>query len=250
MRKLLSISSLLLFWLPRATTAQVHIQVEPLGPLKLSYGVRVGGQLTGMTAAAPDFRALETRNNYWGGQAGLVFEAALGWLSLQPAIVFTQKGYREKQTGTIELQGVTYKNNSLTYLRLNYLVVPVNMVATVHGVQLLAGPYLGVGLSGHYHDEFDKPMRTSEYYQTYAATSFKRDSEVTFGKVDPYAVNAFRRLDAGYQVGIGYKLGSWQAQATYSHGVKNVYPSPYIGYNPQSKNRGFMLDATYFFANN
>ncbi|MET4107377.1 outer membrane beta-barrel protein [Hymenobacter sp. UYP22] len=249
MRQFLPLTALALFGLCYSATAQVQVKLEPLGPLKLSYGIRGGAQVTRTTSTAPGYQNVQPMYNFWGGQGGLVLDAALGWLSLQPAVVFVQKGFRVKEEGTVQLQGTTYTDNSLVRLRLNYLEVPVNLVATVHGVQLFAGPYLGVGLNGRYHYEFDKPVRTSEYYQTYAQAQFEQDEKVGFGKENKDAYNTyFRRLDAGYTVGLGYKTGPLQVQLSHSHGLRNSYQSPYIGFDPDTKTRGFQLNLTYFFS--
>lgn len=248
MRQPLLSTLLLAAGLAAPATAQVRVQLDPLGPLRLRLGVRAGAQVTRLTTTAPDYVPAELKYNYWGGQAGLVLEAALGWLSLQQGVVFSQKGYREKRSWTQELQGTSYPSKSLVRLRLNYLELPLNLVATVHGVQLFAGPYLGVGLGGEYKYTYTKPMRTSEYYQTYALTSYANEAKIGFGQKSPTPYyRPFRRLDAGYQAGVGYRRNGWQAQAAYSHGVKNSYESPYIGYNPPAENRGFQLTLTRFF---
>jgi hypothetical protein len=256
MRKFLPLGSLVVLGLYQPAAAQVHLQVEPLSPLKVSYGVRVGGQVTGMSAKPPGFSGppsfyadFNPKNNFWNGQAGFALDASFGWLSVQPAVVFSQKGYRINRSWQRELSGTVYNVKSFTRLRLNYLEVPVNLVATVRGVQLFAGPYLGIALSGEYQERYAGPVRASESQPVYVFDTWSHNQKLRIGRSSsPYYNDAFRRLDAGYNVGLGYILGPWQAQATYSHGVKNVYPSPYIGYNPQSKNRGFVLDASYFFA--
>ncbi|WP_324673306.1 outer membrane beta-barrel protein [Hymenobacter sp. GOD-10R] len=257
MRKFILLSFLFLTGLAPVAKAQVdiHIKVDPLSSLKLRYGVRAGAQVTSMTTKPSDFSGppsfyadFNPKNNFWNGQAGFVLDASFGWLSVQPAVVFSQKGYRINESWQRQLSGTVYDVKSFTRLRLNYLEVPVNLVVTVRGLQLFAGPYLGVALSGEYQDHYAGPVRASESRPIYAFDDWSYKQKLRIGKSSsPYYNDAFRRLDAGYNVGIGYKLGPWQAQLSHMHGVKNTYPSPSIGYNPQVKNRGYQLNATYFF---
>ncbi|WP_324673304.1 outer membrane beta-barrel protein [Hymenobacter sp. GOD-10R] len=249
MRKTILLSSLFLTWLAPSAKAQVnskfHFKVEPLSPLKLRYGVRVGAQVTSMTTGAPTRFGLESKNNFWNGQGGLVVDAAFGWLSVQPAVIFSQKGYRVKKH---EYQMYLVDGNRFTRLRLNYLEVPVNLIVTVKGVQLFAGPYLGVALSGEYWDKFSGMVRVSESNSTFVQSDYSRKEKAQIGKSrNPNYNSAFSRFDTGYNVGIGYKLGPWQAQLSHMHGVVNTYPNSYTAAGLQAKNRGFQLNATYFF---
>ncbi|WP_170172568.1 outer membrane beta-barrel protein [Hymenobacter rigui] len=223
--------------------AQVQVKFDPLHAPTFRYGVRVGGQVMGMTPLQTNSSHEVPQTGLWGGNAGLAAEAVFGWLTVQPAVLFTQKGFYMHNSWTETYYGKPLALNSLTRLRLNSLEVPVNLIATVHGFQLLAGPYVSLALSGRYHDEWTMPLpigsETSHDFTTYQII---RDEKVYFSKKDRnYDDIVVRRLDAGFNVGVGYRYNGWQVQPTYTRGIR------YTGYGYQSKNWSAQLNLTHFF---
>ena len=241
MLRILLPATCLLSGLAYSAQAQVQVKFEELQPARLSYGVRVGGQLLGMAPLASDRLHPVPQTGLWSGNAGLAAEVSWGWLAVQPAVLFTQKGFRAQDSWTETHNGTSLALNSLTRLRLNYLEIPVNLVATVHGFQLLAGPYVSVGLTGRYHDEATLPLG-SEYSRDYTTYQFTRDEKVYFSnKSRNYDDIVVRRLDAGFTVGVGYRYKGWQVQPTYTRGIR------YTGYAYQAKNQSAQLNLTRFF---
>jgi hypothetical protein len=188
-------------------------------------------------------------------QAGLVLEARFGKLSLQPAVLFSQKG--EKFTTSTTTPGMVWTTTTTTTStnRYNWLELPVNLVYTSHGDhgwQLLAGPYVAVALGG-------KQRGTTTTYNPigiaggYRTTDF--DKQVLYG-----SQYNNRRLDAGLNFGLGYRQGPWQVQATYSLGLLNLhhpsdayafieYPQYFHDFEADAAyNRVAQLTGTYFFS--
>ncbi|WP_426490013.1 outer membrane beta-barrel protein [Hymenobacter sp. 102] len=241
MLKVLLSAGLLLTGLAYSARAQVQVKFESLQPARFSYGLRAGGHVMGLHPLAYDRLHEAPQTGLWGGNAGLAAEVSWGWLAVQPSMVFTQKGFRTQDSWTETHNGKTLSLNSLTRLRLNYLEVPINLVATVHGFQLLAGPYVSVGLNGRFHDEATLPMG-SEYGRDYTTYQTFRDEKVYFSeKGRNYDDIVVRRVDAGFNLGLGYRYKGWQLQPTYSRGIR------YTGFGYQTKNWNAQLNLTRFF---
>ncbi|QDA60908.1 outer membrane beta-barrel protein [Hymenobacter jejuensis] len=92
------------------------------------------------------------RSSVLGAQAGVVFQAQFGKLALQPALVFSQRGYHEDNTYIVDnIDEPVYHARSVTTTRLNYLELPIHFVHTFSGpmgLQLFAGPYVAACVGG------------------------------------------------------------------------------------------------------
>jgi hypothetical protein len=216
-------------------TATAHAQAT------FSFGPRLG-----LNVSTARFTYIET-SSHAGFEAGLTGNLQLGHFAVQPSLLFSQKGY-QAHGGLISYDSpVTYEET----VRLNYLTLPLNLAYTLgkagQGLQVFAGPYLGVLVGGNYQR------------QVYAAGSYLGGppSETEYrGKVKAASVfsdidNRYsQRLDAGLQAGIGYRLKGWQVQAGYSMGLRNL-ASSYQGYNgtlyreAENYNRAFQVSLSY-----
>ncbi|AHJ95760.1 outer membrane beta-barrel protein [Hymenobacter swuensis] len=233
-------AALLLSGLAFSAQAQVQVNFEPLQPAKLSYGLRVGGQVMGLTSLSSNIQHDVPQVGLWGGNAGLAAEISWGWLAVQPAVVFIQKGFRMQDSWMETHNGKTLALRSLTQVRLNYVEVPINLVATIHRFQLLAGPYVSVGLNGRFHEEATLPIG-SEYSPDYNTYQYGYSKKVSFSsKSRNYSDITIRRLDAGFNIGVGYRYKGWQVQPLYSRGIR------YTGYGYQTKNWSAQLNLTRF----
>jgi hypothetical protein len=129
-----------------------------------------------------------------------------GVFSIQPEIVFIQKGFAVKEDFSFSLFGVTesFKIDAKTVI--NYLEIPVLMNATFGEktkVHVSAGPSLGIGLGGKYRYEYsssstDGNVTSSEYEKSDGKVKFGDGGSETSG--DLYVKN---RLDFGIQLGGG-----------------------------------------------
>lgn len=192
------------------------------------------------------------KNAIYAWQAGLVLEATLGKLAVQPALVFSQKG--EEFATDVYFNGVDggFSARSHSTNRYNWLELPVNFVYTLHGdhgLQLFAGPYVAMGVGGR--------QTGTSYFSS--PNAFHRpydfDNQI---KYSPDTNN--RRFDAGVNFGLGYRQGPVQVQAGLGLGFVNLHraipatdpvfsPSTlYNFYNDAAYNRVAQLTGTYFFA--
>lgn len=218
-----------------AATAQAQIT--------FSVGPRVG--LNVATAHLPvNYSGPYT--SHAGFEAGFTSNAQFGHFAVQPSFLFSQKGYATSGSLISIDSPVTYDEQ----VRLNYLTVPLNLVFSLgkngEGLQAFAGPYVSMLLGGNYKRQIHVG---GGYLGTPAA-----DYELS-GKVKPASVvsdsdNEYsRRFDTGLQAGLGYRLGGFQLQASYSLGLRNLatqYRANGYTYNePGYYNRAWQVSLSY-----
>jgi hypothetical protein len=216
-------------------TATAHAQAT------FSFGPRVG---LNVSTAHFTYTPSSTRAGF---EAGLTGSLQFGHFALQPSVLFSQKGYHTHG-------GLASVDFDMTYdetVRRNYLTLPLNLAYTLgqagQGLQVFAGPYLGLLVGGDYQRQVHKaggyPGGTAsetEYSGKVKAASLFSDFENRYSQ----------RLDAGLQAGIGYRLKGWQVQADYSLGLRNL-ASSYQGYNgtlyreDTNYNRAFQVSLSY-----
>jgi len=167
---------------------------------------------------------------YKGGfEAGVLGAIDFGHWGLQPALLFSQKGFEKT-----EVLGV---DNT----RLRYLTLPVNMVyhhkASGQGLQVVAGPYIGLLLEGTNHYRFTSidPADPTPFPEF--------DYPIQVGDSAPY----FKRFDAGLQAGIGYRFGGLLVQAAYSLGLRNTNLDTHYAYSASGYNRALQVSLAYLF---
>jgi hypothetical protein len=162
-----------------------------------------------------------------GLEAGLTGSIQVGHFAVQPSVLFSQKGYASHGSlPSFELP-VTFDET----VRLNYLLLPLNLAYTLgqagQGLQVFAGPYVGLLLGGSYTQQ----VHEAGGYLGGPASEREYSGHVKAANVVTDADNRYlQRVDAGLQAGIGYRLKSWQVQASYSLGLRNLAVS-YQGYN-------------------
>ena len=239
---------------------------------RFSVGPQVG--------AAGSFSSYSDHNNYSnngrpyqtrylaGFEAGVAGSLALGRLTIQPALLFSQRGFR------IDDDYVSYYSHASTSvrLRLNYLSLPLNVAyafqSSGQGVQAFAGPYVGLLLGGTYtyHNTYvgyRRPEYTIEGTLPVAGSGQYRSSSNDpagtdpSGQVSPPTTYYSRRLDAGFQVGLGYRFGNQLVRAGYSLGLVNQGVSAQIDHGslggvyttepPRYYNRALQLSYAYLF---
>lgn len=163
-------------------------------------------------------------------EAGLLATIGYGHFLLQPALLYSQKGF--VLNGTLlptpfpSSRPITAQLTS----ELNYLTLPLNFVyaqkATGEGFRVFGGGYVALLVSGKrkVHDEYTGNSTFASFYDSELPIKPGSNSEST---TDFYA----KRLDAGLQAGVGYQYQSALVQVTYSMGLTS--PSvPYAGQAP------------------
>jgi len=195
-----------------------------------------------------------------GLEAGIQGSLTVGHFSLQPAVLYTQKGFgiRDKFfTYGLPNAAIPAVPTSIDeQYRLNYLTIPLHLAYATgqhgQGFQVMAGGYLGLLLGGDYS--------FNDSYQT--ALNQTLDVQLA-GDITPgntYATNLAatkvysRKVDAGLQGGLGYRLGGALFQATYNLGLTNVgadyLPPTNMSTNltaPRYYNRSFQFSLSYLF---
>lgn len=185
-----------------------------------------------------------------GVEAGLLAVISRRHLSVQPALLYSQKGFTLNRVVGYPF-GSSFAYTNETRVRLPYLTLPLTVAytqrATGEGAQVFAGPYLGVLLGGNY---------TYSTVRSTNGTSLRQqgqgDVEVSdrYDTTDPTDTRFYsRRLDAGLQVGVGYRLGGALVQLRYSVGLRNLN-ADYQGYQvsttaPTYQNQAFHLALAY-----
>lgn len=232
-----------------------------------SFGPRLGGNLSTAT-----FNTLEqitgssgtlasSRTPLLGVQVGLAASFGKGPWLVQPALLFSQKGVRQRATATDSFAGETLTATVDATSRVNFLELPINVVyafgADGQGFQVFAGPYLAMGVGGH--AEILEKITSSDpnslfngeasgskgfaFGNTFAEPDY--NSSANGSDFDARA----RRFDAGANFGVGYRTGPFQVQLTYAFGLLNAqpdYPASYQMDNITGYHRNTQLTATYF----
>jgi hypothetical protein len=208
----------------REVFAQTTFSIGPQVGLNASY-------------ASYEYVDYETRIRH-GIEAGVLGSLQMGYVALQPALLFSQKGYR-LTTGT-----ALSTSHFEDIYRLNYITLPVKCVVSPRkdgqGVQLLAGAYLALLVGGNYQRNFINGNST----------------KVTTGRIvpnqSPLAFDEYssQRLDAGLIVGVGYRYKKLQLQANYTWGGVNLaVPYTTLGTHANASNysRGWQASLAYLF---
>lgn len=204
------------------------------------------GPCVGVTMSTFSYRdrvsyAVEARSDFRPGYtAGLQASLGAGHWVWQPAVLYTQLGHR--------LHGVANAGSLAQSIsqevRANYVVIPLTVARTQHlsgqGLQVFAGPYLGILLGGH--------ARVENRYGVTAGDVAAAHQDHNDG---PFYS---QRVDGGLQAGIGYRHKEWLVRATYCLGLRNMAVSydPSRGSSPYYQsyyyNRAGQLSLAYLLA--
>lgn len=183
-------------------------------------------------------------------QAGAVLEVAFSRFALQPALVFSQKGEQFETATFISGFAGASSTEISTVNHYNWLELPVNVVYTLHGFQVFAGPYVALAVGGQQHGTIRSASPTARY------EPYDFDGKIRYG-----SDTENRSLDAGVNVGVGYRKGPLQLQMGYGLGLRNLHQQPWreqtipfisLRYShdfnaDQAYNRVVQLTGTYFF---
>ena len=265
MRSFFSPSVLVLGYLalvPPPAQAQAHFSVGPQGGAVGSFS-----SYSDHNSYSNGGRPYQTR--YLAGfEAGVAGSLALGHLTVQPALLFSQRGFRiDDDYASNYWHAITSVR-----LRLNYLSLPLNVAYAFRpsgqGVQVFAGPYVGLLLGGTYtyHNTYvgyRRPEYTIEGTLPVAGDgqyhSSSNDPAGTDpgGQVPPPTTYYSRRVDAGFQAGLGYRFGNQLVRASYSLGLLNQGVGAQMDYGgtagvyttepPKYYNQALQLSFAYLF---
>lgn len=233
---------------------------------RISIGPRLGGNLATGTFSTIDQSALAgtdysySRGSLLGVQVGVAASIGSGHWTVQPALLFTQKGLRQKLSVNYSSGTFSAQENDQIDCRVHYLELPLTIVYSLgqdgDGFQLFAGPYVAVGIGGRAN--YSLALTTND--PSYPSDSYNGSQPFAFGNTfaepDPNASTPVdadaraRRFDAGINAGVGYRRGPVQVQLGYGLGLLNVqpdYPASYQMENDKGYLRTAQLTATYYF---
>lgn len=231
-----------------ATSAQAQATI--------SFGPRVGVNLSSASISGPDTEGISPKSIF-GGQLGATADVRFGNFAVQPSLVFSRKGFQLTQSGSETFNGATATYSDKRTLNINYLELPVNFVYTTggdHGFQMFAGPYVAFGVGG------SAPYETDVVIPGFINDHKSGTGKVNFANQEPTSSNSsssdndvtVRRFDVGGNVGIGYRQGPFQVQASYGLGFGNIIPLSSDGSDTKNKahNQLGQLTVNYFFGSN
>ncbi|TDN39202.1 PorT family protein [Hymenobacter sp. UV11] len=205
-----------------------------------SIGPCMGGTMSTFHYARGFSSAAEMSRGYRPGYAaGVQASVGAGHWVWQPAVLYAQMGHQLHGVDNYAF-GVTPQPFSQD-VRANYLVIPLTVARTQHaggqGLQVFAGPYLGILLGGHARVENGYGVTTGD-----VANAHQDHNDGTF-----YS----QRFDGGLQAGLGYRQQHWLVRATYCLGLHSMSVSydPSRGASPYYQsyyyNRAFQLSLAY-----
>ncbi len=223
-----------IFSLPTAVLLALCPMTHALAQISLKAGVNIAS--VAESAKEPNYKELENKSVV-GFQVGLAFDLApKSVISLQPELLYIQKGGK----ATYELDE---RNRIESRYYYNYVEVPLLVKLklmgeeTRSGIYLLAGPYLGLALSGK-----------SKNTITLLGQTTTSEDKFTFDNDTPEERQ--RRMDWGVSFGGGIKFGSTYLDLRYNLGINNLLDQDANNQNddkPYRRNRGIGITLGYDF---
>lgn len=201
-----------------------------------SIGPQVGLNLSNAEYLRSDFYHTRARAGF---EAGLLGSFYFGRITLQPALLFSQKGYHLTSGDDPNLSTGQHDD----HFRLNYLTLPAKVLITPRkdgqGFQFFVGAYVSLLVGGHYERNY----------------SFNGATTLTEGPIIPdqlplaYEEYSSQRVDGGMLAGLGYRYKRLQMQVNYSWGQASLavdysLRGQHLG-NPNYTNRAFQVSLAY-----
>ncbi|WP_400192355.1 porin family protein [Hymenobacter sp. B81] len=190
-------------------------------------GVKAGVNYTNLAGDLADEDRYESKI---GPHAGLMVNVGLlddGFLSLQPELLFSQKGFKYAESERMDALGNRYKfSGKVNY---NYLDLPILFKINADGLFFELGPQVGYLLS------VSNDVTTVVNSRTTTNSS-------TYNNLDN--VN---RTELGYAAGLGYESDMGLMLGLRYNGGLSKYGKNDSGDFKNARNSAFMLSLGYFF---
>jgi hypothetical protein len=156
-------------------------------------GLRAGGNYSNL---AGELENEKTYNNKLGFMGGVMLNADLtgdGFLSVQPEVLFSQKGFENKPTEySRTVLGAGYTEKREGNVNYNYLDVPVLFKVNAGGLILEAGP------------QYSYLLGASNKTRTTRTNTLTGRTE-SFDATNQNDVSSLKRSELGYVAGVGYQ---------------------------------------------
>lgn len=222
----------------------------------VSFGPRLGLNLSTVQVEGEDMLEDPTADRHYrlGAQVGLAADIRFGHFAVQPALLYSQRGFdiKESLSEKDRFTTATYTYDAKGKFKFDYLEFPIQAVYSQRedgtGFQLMAGPYVGLGVGGKLSITMTTKTTAPGYEETdteSASTGITFDGDDEANDDDLH----LQRLDFGLNAGLGYQVGPVLVQAGYSLGLTNLIPpSDDSNNNSSLKNRAFQFSLTYLFS--
>jgi len=154
-------------------------------------GLRAGANYSNL---AGNINNQSTYNNKFGFLGGVMLNvpvAADGFFSIQPEVLYSQKGFENKPVEYTSIFGTQKREGQVNY---NYLDVPVLLKIKTSGFVLEAGPQYSYLLAAN--DQTKTTTTPSIGSPTVAESKDKKD------------LSSLNRNELGYVAGVGFEAGS------------------------------------------
>jgi hypothetical protein len=256
----------LLFIALTIIVAQASAQVQ--------FGVKFGGNVCNMKFDIDrDYGDEPETKAKMGYHLGLITDIELieETLSLQPALLYSNKGYSVDFEKILKDEADDYNVDIDDYkgywrYNYNYIELPINVVYKYKGLQLSAGPYVAFGIWGQMRVDFSFKVDGERVDSKDIFDEDKYKLQPVWGKVDDNKYDDFlddddvaelwRAIDAGLNLGIGYQVNNILFNIGYSFGLVNMTPvydaddydmDEDVSENIKQKNRVFSFSMSVFF---
>lgn len=154
-------------------------------------GLRAGANYSNL---AGNINNQSTYNNKFGFLGGVMLNvpvAADGFFSIQPEVLYSQKGFENKPVEYTSIFGTQKREGQVNY---NYLDVPVLLKIKASGFVLEAGPQYSYLLAAN--------------DQTKTTTTPNIGSPTVAESQDKKDLSSLNRNELGYVAGVGFEAGS------------------------------------------
>lgn len=156
-------------------------------------GFRAGANYSNL---AGNINNENTYNNKVGFLGGVMLNAPIvgdGFLSVQPELLYSQKGFENKPTEYDNtLGGIGYKLKREGKVNYNYLDLPILLKINADGLYFEAGPQVSYLISSSNDTKTTRTNTVSGKTETFTAS-------------DKNDVSGLKRTELGYAAGLGYQ---------------------------------------------
>ena len=198
-------------------------------------GLRAGANYSNLSG---NLKNQDTYNNKVGFLGGVMLNVPLiqdGFLSLQPEILYSQKGFENKPTEYTGLLGAKQKREG--QVNYNYLDVPVLLKVRASGLIFEAGPQYSYLLSAN------NQTKTT-------TTPALNGTPTTTESQDKTDISGFNRNELGYLAGVGYEAEnglslSLRYTGAFSDFVKSDNSAYFNGDLKNARHSAFQLSLGY-----
>ena len=211
-----------------ATAAISSVQAQ-----NIRLGLRAGANYSNL---AGNINNQSTYNNKFGFLGGVMLNVPLlqdGFLSLQPEVLYSQKGFENKPTEYTSILGKQKREGQVNY---NYLDVPVLLKVRASGLVFEAGPQYSYLLSAN--------------NQTKTTTTPTIRNPTTAESQNKSDLSGLNRNELGYLAGVGYETTNGLSlnlryTGAFSDFVKSGNDSYFNGDLKNSRHSAFQLSLGY-----